>query len=102
MRCIHCKLPVSNVEFKKAHVKRDDQGRLVWVMHNKCRLAVSKPRHHEGTPTAYEAAAQRRTADDIEAQQLLAARQAEVQQQREMDDDSRRWSDHRDPLEAEF
>lgn len=118
MRCKRCKTEVSRVESKNAHEERDG-SRIVGVWHAKCWYVSEKEkriggRYHAESPTAYDMrqGAGRKTREDLTDEELrrraeaqyvvLQARQREIAEQRQLEDQEQGFADWRDPEELEL
>jgi hypothetical protein len=98
MNCARCRRPISSAEEKKAHIEKDDKGRIKRIRHRKCYFidkreaktnhgALVKGRYLPDAPTPYE---------------VLRRRQAELDEQHGLEERPESWSDPHDPIVAEM
>lgn len=84
MICTLCRRPIRRTEAARAHVIKDEKGRVVETLHNKCKhIRDKRARMGEGgkrsqdSPTAYVEALRYRNRDDLDAETQAAVELAE-------------------------
>lgn len=114
MRCSFCTKPITATQRKQVKIDRDANGKPKGVLHNKCFYVRDKhspqgthiwgdkerARYSPTAPTAYDMATGKgvkRQEDSEDEHEALAARQAEIAEQEELEKRPSQWADWREP-----